>query len=90
MYSYLYHPSRRNQCHPDAYNNKAEYLIDVYKFYFESDRQKKYDESAKSFGMLGTPQSMYWQARSFYRIDRREEFDRVKREFEKKYQTNIM
>ena len=51
-------------------------------------RQKKYADSAKTFSLLGSPKSMYWHARSYYRINDMENFSRVKREFEKKYSRN--
>jgi soluble lytic murein transglycosylase len=57
----------------------------IYKIAMCQFRQKKYDQSAISFGLLGSPKSMYWRARSYYRIDDRQGFERTKIEFEKKY-----
>ena len=48
-------------------------------------RQKRYRESARSFAFYTTPKWMYWHARSFYRINNREDFVRVKNDFEKRY-----
>ncbi|NOZ69334.1 MAG: transglycosylase SLT domain-containing protein [Deferribacteres bacterium] len=51
-------------------------------------RQKKYGEAAASFGRLHTPRALYWQARSFYRMNDLRSFNRIKNSFEKKYPGN--
>jgi len=51
-------------------------------------RQKRYRESAATFSYHTTPKWMYWHARSFYRINNREGFARVKNEFERQYPEN--
>ncbi len=51
-------------------------------------RQKKYGDSAASFGMLQSPRAMYWQARSFYRMNDMNNFNMVKTRFEKRYPDN--
>ncbi len=48
-------------------------------------RLKQYNEAAKSFGLIKSPKALYWQARSFYRIDKIEEFDNIIEKFEKNY-----
>jgi soluble lytic murein transglycosylase len=49
---------------------------------------KQYDKSARSFGLIDTPESMYWKARSYYVSKNREMFDKVKKEFEASYPDN--
>ncbi len=56
-----------------------------YKLGMSQFRQKKYKKSAISFARLNTPKAMYWSARSYYRIDDRNGFNRVKKELEKNY-----
>jgi soluble lytic murein transglycosylase len=51
-------------------------------------RQKRYRDSAGSFSSYTTPKWMYWHARSFYRINNKEGFARVKNDFEKRYPDN--
>ncbi|UCH79911.1 MAG: transglycosylase SLT domain-containing protein [Nitrospiraceae bacterium] len=48
-------------------------------------RTKRYKESAVSFGSIDTVKAMYWQARSFYRIDDLDEFRNIKMAMEKRY-----
>lgn len=48
-------------------------------------RLKRYSESSVSFGLIKTQAAMYWQARSFFRIDDRTGFDRIVKKFEKKH-----
>jgi soluble lytic murein transglycosylase len=64
-------------------NKKIRFRIGMCQF-----RQKKYNESAVSFGFLGTPKAMYWQARSFYRVSDSENFSRIKDDFDRKYPHN--
>jgi soluble lytic murein transglycosylase len=49
---------------------------------------KQYDKSAKSFGLIDTPGSIYWKARSYYMSKNRGMFDKVKKEFEASYPDN--
>lgn len=51
-------------------------------------RQKKYGDAAASFGRLHTPRALYWQARSFYRMNDLRNFNVIKNRFEKKYPRN--
>ena len=60
----------------------------IYKIAMCQFRQKKYADSAKTFGRLGGPRSMYYRARSFYRIDDRKGFKKAKLHFEKTYPGN--
>jgi soluble lytic murein transglycosylase len=60
----------------------------LYKYAMSQFRQKKYSESSKNFGRLGSPKSMYWRAKSYYRTDKRGGFVRTKEEFESKYPGN--
>ncbi|MBI5099675.1 MAG: transglycosylase SLT domain-containing protein [Nitrospirae bacterium] len=48
-------------------------------------RLKQYDKAAKSFSLINTPEALYWQAYSFYRIDKRDGFIKIKKEFESNY-----
>ncbi len=48
-------------------------------------RLKQYDKAAKSFSLINTPEALYWQAYSFYRIDKRDGFVKIKKEFESNY-----
>lgn len=48
-------------------------------------RQKKYTESSKTFGKVGGPKSLYWQAKSLYRLDRRADFEKVRSTLEKRF-----
>jgi tetratricopeptide (TPR) repeat protein len=48
-------------------------------------RLKQYDKAAKSFGLINTPEALYWQAYSFYRIDKRDGFVKIKKELESNY-----
>lgn len=48
-------------------------------------RLKRYAESSVSFGLIKTQAAMYWQARSFFRIDDRAGFDKIIKRFEKRY-----
>lgn len=57
----------------------------IYKIAMCQFRQKRYADSAKTFGMLGGAEAMYWKARSYYRIDDMEGFESTKKKFEKKY-----
>lgn len=51
-------------------------------------RQKKYAEAAASFGRLHTPRALYWQARSFYRMNDLHGFNAIKKRFETEYPGN--
>lgn len=57
----------------------------IYRIAMSQFRQKKYSDSAGSFGRLGGPKSMYYRARSFYRINDRRGFLKAKKDFEKRY-----
>jgi len=48
-------------------------------------RTKRYDESAKSFSLIDTPDAMYWQARSYYRTNSHDAFSKTKTALEEKY-----
>ncbi len=48
-------------------------------------RTKRYDESAKSFSLIDTPEAMYWQARSYYRTNSHDAFSKTKTALEEKY-----
>ncbi len=48
-------------------------------------RTKRYKESAISFGSIDTAESMYWQARSYYRINDLTEFRKLKSAMDEKY-----
>jgi len=50
--------------------------------------QKRYNIAAKSFGLIKSPEAMYWQARALYRIDDIEGFNEVIRKFERAYPKN--
>ena len=39
---------------------------------------KQYAKSARTFEKVSTPEAMYWQAYSYYRMDRQELFEKVK------------
>jgi soluble lytic murein transglycosylase len=41
---------------------------------------KQYTESARTFEKVSTPEAMYWQAYSYYRMDNSELFEKVKQE----------
>ncbi len=56
----------------------------LFKLGMSQFRQKKYTESARTFGLLSTPEALYWRARSFYRIDDREGFEKTKKELEQR------
>ncbi len=60
----------------------------LYKIAMSQFRQKKYTDSSGSFGLLGGPKSMYYRARSFYRINDEDGFMKAKSDFEKKYPGN--
>lgn len=54
-------------------------------------RLKQYVEAARTFSLVRDKTALYWQARAFFRLDDREGFDRVIKEFEKDYpSTNIL
>ncbi|MBI5676434.1 MAG: transglycosylase SLT domain-containing protein [Nitrospirae bacterium] len=57
----------------------------LYKISMCQFRLKRYSESSVSFGLIKTQAAMYWQARSFFRIDDRAGYDRIIKKFEKKY-----
>ncbi len=48
-------------------------------------KSKQYTKAAKSFEAIRTPEALYWQAYAFYRLDNREGFEKIKKEFEKNY-----
>ncbi len=48
-------------------------------------KTKRYEESAKSFSLIDTPEAMFWQARSFYRTDSYEAFSNSMTALEKRY-----
>jgi soluble lytic murein transglycosylase len=60
----------------------------IYKYAMSQFRQKKYSESSKNFGRLGSAKSMYMRAKSYYRTNKRGGFTRTKEEFERKYPGN--
>lgn len=57
----------------------------LFKISMSQFRLKRYTESSASFGLIKTQAAMYWQARSFYRIDDRAGFDNIIKRFEKRY-----
>ncbi len=61
-------------------NKKLQYKLGMSQF-----RQKKYKKSAVSFAKLKTPKAMYWSARSYYRIDDEEGFNKTKKELGRNY-----
>lgn len=50
--------------------------------------QKQYNDAAKTFSLVKTPEAMYWQAQSFYRRSDDTGFERVKKEFEQTWPDN--
>ncbi|MBI5408832.1 MAG: transglycosylase SLT domain-containing protein [Nitrospirae bacterium] len=48
-------------------------------------RLKQYTKASQSFGSLKTPEAMHLQAQALYRMDDREGFEKVRREFEKTF-----
>ena len=60
----------------------------IYKIAMCQFSQKKYADSAKTFGRLSGPRSMYYRARSYYRIDDSEGFEKAKLHFEETYPGN--
>ncbi len=64
----------------DKSRSSLEYKLGMSQF-----RQKKYKESAISFARIKTSKAMYWSARSYYRVDDRNGFERVKKELERNY-----
>ncbi|MBI4848865.1 MAG: transglycosylase SLT domain-containing protein [Nitrospirae bacterium] len=48
-------------------------------------RMKRYTDSSRTFGLINTPEALYWQAQAFYRMDDRAGFEKIKNLFEKNY-----
>ncbi|MBI4653757.1 MAG: transglycosylase SLT domain-containing protein [Nitrospirae bacterium] len=48
-------------------------------------RLKQYDKSAKGFAMIETPEAMYLEALSYYRINDKEGFNNIIKKFESRY-----
>lgn len=48
-------------------------------------KQKQYNMAAKSFGFIKSPEAMFWKAKALYRVDDKNGFDMVIKDFEKEY-----
>jgi len=49
---------------------------------------KQYGDAAKTFGLLKTPEAMYWEAQAYYRRSDEAGFERIKKEFEQAFPDN--
>jgi soluble lytic murein transglycosylase len=65
---------------PLTLNSKLLFSIGMCQF-----RQKRYNIAAKNFGLVESPEAMFWQAKALYRIDDIEGFNGVIRQFERVY-----
>ena len=73
-----------NEVLKTAVNNEEKYIL-INSIAMCQFRTKRYDESAKSFGLIDTPEAMYWQARSFFRTNNHDAFSKIKTTLEEKY-----
>ncbi|RJQ50587.1 MAG: hypothetical protein C4526_11580 [Nitrospiraceae bacterium] len=51
-------------------------------------RLKQYDRAARSFGVVKTPEALYYRGWAFHRMDNRRDFGKIKKEFRKRYPGN--
>ncbi|MEE8329755.1 MAG: transglycosylase SLT domain-containing protein [Thermodesulfovibrionia bacterium] len=85
----------------DFLNAEAEY-IDILKHINDSGmkdkvmfaigncqfKQKKYNAAAESFGLVKSPEAMYWMAIALYRVDDMNGFDMIVKKIEREYPDN--
>lgn len=69
-----------NHINDSDMRDKAIFAISICQF-----KQKKYKMAAKNFGLVKSPEAIYWRAIALYRVDDMKGFDVAMKKFEREY-----